>query len=148
MPNADQRAKELHDELFRTSNKHRLLANLYRNCSMLLMAAAVASAAASAIAGFKFGSAAWAGGLSLVGPSLAVIATGLKLDPRASWYRKKEQALAGLRRRLRYEMPEYPDADQIALISRERTSLEQKLQKDFEKTCLYRWEPFLAGRKR
>jgi hypothetical protein len=111
------------------------------------MIIAVTSAAASAIAGFKYGSGPWAGGLSLVGPAAAIIATSLKLDPRASWFRKKEQALGALRRRLRYEMPETPDADQIALLARERTALERKLQTEFEKTCLFAWEALLPGGK-
>lgn len=70
-------------------------------------------------------------------PLLAFAAINLRLDARASWFRRKEKALDALRRRLRYELPESPDADQIALISRERSLLEKKLQDDFEKNCLF-----------
>jgi hypothetical protein len=111
------------------------------------MICAVLSSAAASIAGFKYGSPRWAGGLALVPAACALIAVNLKLEPRANWYRRKEQALRALLDRLRYELPVTPNADQIALIAREKNVLDQKFLKDFEKTCVFAWTNFMHQRK-
>lgn len=88
------------------------------------------------------------GTIALIPGAFALLSTTIKFDGRAMWHYRKKRELDALWRRLKFEMPTPPTADQIALISSERSALDKKLDVDWEKEFALGWGWFHAkGRK-
>ncbi len=80
------------------------------------------------------------GGIALVPGFVAAIATSLKLQARANFHYRKRYILDGLWRRLRYELPDPPDAVKVAAVSSAWTELENTSEDLWEKGFRFSWE--------
>jgi hypothetical protein len=88
------------------------------------------------------------GAIALIPGAFALLSTTIKFDGRAMWHYRKKRELDALLRRLKFELPTPPTADQIARISSERSALDKKLDTEWEKEFGLSWGWFHAkGRK-
>jgi hypothetical protein len=84
------------------------------------------------------------GAIALIPGVFALLSTTIKFDGRAMWHYRKKRELDALWRRLKFEMPTPPTADQIALVSAERSALDKRLDIDWEKEFALGWGWFHA----
>jgi hypothetical protein len=79
------------------------------------------------------------GAIALIPGALGLLSTTIKFDGRAMWHYLKKRELDALWRRLKFEMPVPPTADQIGLISSGRCVLDKKLDAEWEKEFAPGW---------
>jgi len=136
-PEIQTRRSDLDEELTKDIKHYNYLAELNQWTSTLLMIIAVCS---SAVAGFGglfskpsellqkvFGA------LALLPAAIALIGTTMKFQEKAFWHFRKQEALLGLRQRLRYELPESATADSVAAISEAYRKLTEKMTQEWER---------------
>ena len=82
------------------------------------------------------------GALALVPGAAAIAASRFRLQARSNWHHRKYNALNALRSRLLYQMPVEPTADQIAAIAKERDSLNEQMQAQWQKEVASDWTDF------
>lgn len=63
----------------------------------------------------------------------------MKFQDRANWHYRKMEALKALRRRLLFEPPESPTADNIAAIANTLTTLNERMQEEYQKDFTLDW---------
>ena len=116
---------------------------------MTLMIMAILASAFAGLGGLsaKLG-AQTIGAIALIPGAFALLSTTIKCDGRAMWHYRKKRELDALWRRLKVEMPVPPTADQIALISAERSALDKKLDTEWEKEFALGWGWFHAKGKK
>ena len=142
-----RRKKELEAAISKSCNKHRSSATWVRRLSFSLMTTALLCSLCAAIVGFAgkgSNASKWAGGLALFPPALAFIAVNLRLDARTFWHRRKGEALDALMKRLQFELPDSPSADQIAEVSKALTQLNASMEKEYEKFCAFNWNSLMS----
>jgi hypothetical protein len=86
--------------------------------------------------------------IALLPGALALLSTTIKFDGRAIWHYRKKRELDALWRRLKFEMPTPPTADQTALISSERSALDKKLDVEWERDFPLSWGWFHTRKKK
>ena len=82
--------------------------------------------------------AAWA----LVPAAMALVASTLKFQGRSNWHFRKTEAVDGLLHRLLCELPEPPDASDIAKVSADLTKIKQDFLKEWAKEFAFSWVHF------
>jgi hypothetical protein len=116
------------------------LARIDHAVGLILLLLAIGSSGTAALLGFATQvRSSYIGALALVPGSLALLATTVKFDARAQWHFDKKRALNGLERRLEFEMPNPPTADQIALIANELTKIHQTFGKRWSREFGQNW---------
>jgi hypothetical protein len=83
------------------------------------------------------------GGLALFPGVIAVVATTLNPQGRANWHYRKTDGLAALRRKLLFELPESPTAENVASVSQDWTKLTDHMNVDWERNFALNWSRFL-----
>lgn len=116
---------------------------------MTLMITAILASAFAGLGGLstKLG-AQTVGAIALIPGAFALLSTTIKFDGRAMWHYRKKRELDALWRRLKFEMPVPPTADQVALISSERSALDKKLDTEWEREFALGWGWFHAKGKK
>jgi hypothetical protein len=132
---------DLRNELLRARTNHWT--------GMMLMILAILASVFAGVGGLstKLG-AQTVGAIALIPGAFALLSTTIKFDGRAMWHYRKKRELDALWRRLKFEMPVPPTADQIALISSERSALDKKLDTEWEKEFALGWGWFHAKGKK
>ena len=116
---------------------------------MILMVVAILASAFAGFGGLTSSLDAQAvGAIALVLGAFALLSTTIKFDGRAMWHYRKRRELDAPWRRLKFEMPTPPSADQIALISSERSAIDKELDTEWEKEFALRWGWFHATGKK
>jgi hypothetical protein len=82
------------------------------------------------------------GGIASLPAIMALVAVTFKPAGRANWHYRKKDRLYELRRRLRYELPESPSADNVAAISKAWTQLTDKMNEEWEREFTLSWAGF------
>lgn len=104
------------------------------------MIAALACSAAAGLGGlFLSLNSKWIGGLALVPGVFAIVESTLNLQGKANWHYRKKYGLEKLRRRLLFEIPESPSADDVAAISISWAKLRDSMQSEWEKGFRLSW---------
>jgi hypothetical protein len=70
--------------------------------------------------------------LAAISTVLITISRQLGLQQKANWHYRKTDRLKALRRRLTYELPSSPRADNLAAISRAWSALDADMSKEWE----------------
>lgn len=108
--------------------------------AMTLMTVAVLASVFAGVGGLsKILGAQVVGLVALIPGAFALLSTTIKFDGKAVWHYRKKRELDSLWRRLKFEMPTPPTADQIALIASERSALDNKLDVEWEKQFALDW---------
>jgi hypothetical protein len=108
--------------------------------SVTAMCLALGCSVLAAILGIFFNvSAKIVGGLGLLPPLIAFVATNLKFEAKNSWHARLYDGLSSLRSRLLYQQPGVPTLDQVAIIAKGRDDLEIKMQAEWDRTLLLNW---------
>jgi hypothetical protein len=143
------KADELAGILKADGHNEHLRARINHWTGMTLMISAILASAFAGLGGLsaKLG-AQTVGAIALIPGAFALLSTTIKFDGRAMWHYRKKRELDALWRRLKFEMPVPPTADQIALISSERSVLDKKLDTEWEKEFAMGWGWFHAKGKK
>jgi hypothetical protein len=70
--------------------------------------------------------------LAAISAALVTVSRQLGLQQKANWHYRKVDSLNSLRRRLQFELPVSPSADNIAAISRAWSALDSDMSKEWE----------------
>jgi hypothetical protein len=103
------------------------------------MVIALGCTVAAGVSGMLLDRGRWAGGLAVLPPLIAYVAISLKLQGKAQWHRRMEGQLRALKSRLKYELSEFPTADQIAAISKSQREMEESMREDWKKHLGFEW---------
>jgi hypothetical protein len=104
-----------------------------------MMIGALGASALASVWGLLGGSGQVVGGIALVPGIIAYFAVALKPEGRARWHHTVKNGLNALRRRLVYQMPNRPNADQVALIASLWTELDNQVHEDAVKYFSPNW---------
>jgi hypothetical protein len=143
------KADELLDLIARDLRREHMRARANHWIGMILMVLAILASACAGLGGLtaKFGPQ-LTGGIALIPGAFALLSTTIKFDGRAMWHYRKKRELDALWRRLRFELPTPPTADQIARISTDRTAVDRKLDVEWEREFALGWGWFQAKQKK
>jgi hypothetical protein len=130
-----QRRAELLKQLTSEAKRSRKLAQL-NYVAVLWMAwiSVGASIAAGLLGLLGMLQAKWVGVIAFLPAALAIAANTLKLQAKANWHYQQEIQLNGLSRRLQFEMPVNPSADNIAAICAAWRNLSESMEDIWQKT--------------
>lgn len=107
---------------------------------MLLALAASAIAALGGVSGYL--TAKQAGLFAAVPGAIALVASTMKFQEKSNWHYRRENGFKSLRRRLLYELPESPTAENVAAISEGLRQFEDLMQKSWEEELAFSWATF------
>src|SRR5580698_5254296 len=107
---------------------------------MLLALAASAIAALGGVSGYL--SAKQAGLFAAVPGAIALVASTMKFQEKSNWHYRRKNGFKSLRRRLLYELPESPTADNVAAISQGFREFEDLMRKSWEEELAFSWATF------
>ena len=138
-PEIQKRAERLEKELSSAISHTNRRARLNYWTALVLIAGALLSSAAASLGAFTRWNNNLIGALALVPGIAALIETTLKFQSKSNWRYRKVDALNALRRRLLYELPEVPTADNVAAISDAWTSVTQSMELEWEKQFSLNW---------
>jgi hypothetical protein len=137
------RADELRSQLEREIRHERLRAVGDYWAGVILMVAALASSVLAGLGGLAFNwTAKETGAVALIPGAIAIIATTLKLEGKSDWHYRKLYQLDALRSQLLCELPESPSVQDIAAISKERSTLIRDMDLVWEKSFPLSWNQF------
>jgi hypothetical protein len=112
-------------------------------CAQILMIMTLGSSALATLCGvFLDAGGKITGGIAALPGITALIAVTMKPAGRANWHYRKKDGLNELRRRLLYELPESPTADNVAAISNSWTQLTVKMNEKWERDYTLSWVGF------
>jgi hypothetical protein len=132
--NLTERIEFLNTELERTTTHYRNLGRRNYGFALLLAVSALIASAAIAIGGILFDASGKVLGVIALVPAIAtLIGTVLQPQGRSSWHYKKKDKLNALRRRLLYQLPESPSADNVAAIAKEWDGIDDEMNEAWEK---------------
>ena len=138
----EERMQDLRNRLEAGKNRENRIAHRNHFLAVLAMALMLGASALAGVGGIFFGLDSRAtGALALIPGVVSVMATAVKFDVRANYHRRKRISLDALLRRLLYELPEHPTADDLGTISSEWTAIEKATQKEYEKIA-FDWRIF------
>jgi hypothetical protein len=83
------------------------------------------------------------GGIAALPPLIAFVAINLKLEARSSWHYRKSYAMAALRSRLRFQLPEDPTAEHISAIAQDRDNVIDQMESEWDQTITVNWGEML-----
>ncbi|HEY1936531.1 MAG TPA: hypothetical protein VGJ33_01190 [Candidatus Angelobacter sp.] len=110
------------------------------NVALFLMTTAIVSSVAGGIAGLStFLGPKSVGAIALIPGACALLASQIKFDQRASLNRRRQRRFAALLDRLKFQLPEPPTLDQLALIAAEIAKIDMEIDKEYEKTITSGW---------
>jgi len=143
MSDIPNRVESLNQELEKNIKHYLSLARLNYRFAMFLMATTLIASAVASLGGFFFNwSGKTTGGVAAVPGIVALIAAVLKPQGRANWHYRKTDGLKGLRRRLRFQLPDPPLADNVAAIAGDLTKLDTAMSIEWEKNFSLNWSLF------
>jgi hypothetical protein len=143
-PEIKIRIETLRTELDDSIAHYQRLAKRNYRFALLLMMITLLSSAAAGVGGLFLGlDGKITGGLALLPGIIALMATTLNPQGRANWHYRKKDALNALRRRLLFELPEAPSADNVASIARDWTEIADSMNGEWEKHFGLNWSTFL-----
>jgi hypothetical protein len=144
-----KKASELAGLLNHDSRREHSRARINHWTGMTLMILAILASAFAGLGGLSsMLGARTVGAIALIPGAFALLSTTIKFDGRAMWHYRKKRELDALWRRLKFEMPTPPTADQTALISAERSAVDEKLDSEWEKEFALGWGWFNAKGKK
>ena len=112
-------------------------------CAHILMIITLGSSALATLCGvFLDVSGKTTGAIAAIPGIAALIAVTMKPAGRANWHYRKKDALNELRRRLLYELPQFPTANNVAAISKSWTELTKKMNEEWERDFTLSWASF------
>lgn len=141
-PEIQHRIDALRTEIEDTIALYGRLARLNYWGAAGLMALTLASSALAALGGFLGFPSQLVGSVALLPGVIALIATTFNLQGRANWHYRKKDALYGLRRKLLFELPENPAAQDIAAVAEEWTQLNERMNVLWESDLSLSWAAF------
>jgi hypothetical protein len=146
--NLIERAQSLNDELDKAIRHYRRLARLNYHFMLFLVWVAILASAAIAIGGILFDASAKLLGVIALVPTIATLINSVyQPQARSNWHYKKRDRLNALRRRLQFELPMEPSADNIAAISNEWTKLDSEMDQLWEKNVTIDWSAITSIRR-
>jgi hypothetical protein len=83
------------------------------------------------------------GGIAALPPLIAFVAINLKLEARSSWHYRKSYAMAALRSRLRFQLPEDTTAEHISAIAQDRDDVIDQMELEWDQTITVNWGEML-----
>jgi hypothetical protein len=108
-----------------------------------LMFFALAASAIAALGGISgYLTAKQTGFFAAVPGAIALFASTMKFQEKSNWHYRRKNGLKSLRRRLSYELPESPTADNVAAISEGLRKFEDLMQKSWEEELAFSWAAF------
>ena len=117
--------------------------------AIFFMATAVVASVASGIAGVSgLLDSKIVGTIALIPGACALLASSINFDQRTITNRKRQRLFAALSYRLKFELPEPPTLDQLALISREIVKIDEEIDKEYEEKIKLGWTVFQRSRER
>jgi hypothetical protein len=136
----NERVQDLQTRLQKATNEERIRGDMLHFLTVLTIGIAVGASAVAGIGGILFHlDSKIVGGIALIPGVAGVAATSLKLQPKANFHFRKKNSLVGLERRLLYELPEQPSAENVAAISKAWTELDQTTHDAWEKDFAFNW---------
>lgn len=147
MPPSDEvreRISDLTDEL-NSGIKYDHLRDIANHWTAFwLMLLALAASAAAALGGISGHLTAQQTGFFAAVPGVIVLfGSTLKFQEKSNWHYRRKNGLKSLRRRLLYELPESPTADDVAAISEGLRQFEDLMLKSWEEELAFNWATFL-----
>ena len=129
-----ERITDLDNRLAATARTEGQRGYLYHFLLAGMMSLGVLASAVAGVGGIFFKlDAKVVGGIALIPGIFGLAANTLRLSERVGLHHQRKVGLLGLRRRLLYELPEQPTADNVAAISEAWTAMEEKWHKEFVK---------------
>jgi hypothetical protein len=107
-----------------------------------MMVITVGASAAASLCGFLGVDSKITGGVAAIPAITVIIAMTFKPEQRANWHYRKRDALAQLKRRLIYELPDSPTADNVAAISKALSELIMVMNEQWVKDLTLSWTTF------
>jgi hypothetical protein len=142
-PEIRHRIDELSAELESKVKYYRRTALLNHFITLAITVLTLAASATAGLGGLFFDfSGKVAGGIALLPGIFGLIVASLKPHAKANWHYRKVDALQALGRRLKYELPEMPTADNVAAISSALSDLERSMTREWEKDLTSTWDHF------
>jgi hypothetical protein len=80
--------------------------------------------------------------LALIPATLAFVASVFKSQGRANWHIRKLEGLRALRSRLLYQLPEKPNADNVAAIASALNKFTEDMRREWEREFSLDWSRF------
>jgi hypothetical protein len=71
--------------------------------------------------------------------ALALVATTMNFDGKAKFHNRKKRAMDALLGRLKYQMPDAPTDDQISLIHKTMSDIDQRLGDEWDSVSAHNW---------
>jgi hypothetical protein len=136
----DERIRDLQTRLQGAADTERLRGRALHFLAHTAIAIALGASAVAGIGGVLFHlDSRIIGGFALIPGIASVVANSLKLQPKANFHFRKKNSLVGLERRLVYELPEEPSADNVAAIAKAWTELDTRTHDAWENDFVYDW---------
>jgi hypothetical protein len=135
-----ERAQSLHDEIAKAAAHYQCMARLNYHFSLALVWLALGASVFIAVGGIAFNVSAKMLGITALVPTIAMLVnTVYQPQSRSRWHYAKRDRLNAMRRRLKYELPERPTADNIAAVSHDWAKLDVEMDDHWHKTIQIDW---------
>jgi len=129
------RAIEMADQLETERKSYLTSARLNYTCAQIITFLSSTAGAAAALLGLIPSQTVekWeVGVVAAISPGLIAVGRQLGFQQKANWHYRKVDRIKTLQRRLAYELPVSPNADNLAAISRAWSSLDTDMSKEWE----------------
>ena len=137
---ATQRRAELISYLELRSRNSRKWRHRNSYVAVLLMTTAIISSVAGGIGGLAtLLSTQTVGAIALIPGACALLANQIKFDRRAILNRRRQRLFEALLNRVKFQLPEPPTLDQLAVISQEITRIDNDIDREVEETITMGW---------
>jgi hypothetical protein len=141
-PEILSRIDALKSDLEKAINHYNVRARANYWMAFLLMSITLGSSAIATLCGFLGANGKITGIFAALPGITALFAVTLKPAGRANWHYRKKDGLNALRRRLLFELPAEPTADNVAAISKSWTDLTKKMNETWEREFTLSWANF------
>ena len=145
-PEIEKRIAFPRNELETESRSAHVRAKVDHWTSVILMLFALVASGVAGIGGLsKAFSATTTGAIAFLPGLLMLVATILNFEGKSGWHYRKKHRLDDLRDQLVLQLPESPNADQIAQLSKKRNKCIFKMQEEWEKKFSLNWSRVSQG---
>jgi len=79
------------------------------------------------------------GSLAAVPAAIALFGTTMKFQEKSNWHYRRKNGVKAFKFRLRFELPESPNANNVAAISLAFREFEGVMQQEWEKQLAFNW---------
>lgn len=142
------RIESLRGELEKDRGREHCLTQLNYYFALLLMGVTLVESFVAGLRGIFFGlSGQITGGIAVLPSITGLAVSAIDWPGRANWHYRKKDELDALRRRLQFELPVAPSADNIAAISADRSKLDREMTVLWEKQLGLNWSVFKQATK-